>query len=131
VDSFEVLAAPQRRRILAALVRADSNVNQLAAALELAQPAISKHLKVLRDARFVSVRGDGQQRIYQLQAAPFHELDAWLEPYRRLWTQHLDALEQHLDRLARKTSPARKEKRHERKQIRTQPARRRQRPARS
>lgn len=59
---------------------------------------MSKHLKVLRQAGFVSVRGEGQQRIYRLEAAPFRELDAWLAPYRRLWTAHLDALERHLKR---------------------------------
>jgi DNA-binding transcriptional ArsR family regulator len=134
MDAFDVLAAPQRRRILAQLARAASNVNQLGAALELNQPTISKHLKVLREAGFVSVRGDAQQRIYQLEARPFAELDAWLEPYRRLWSLHLDALERHLDaqrppQPAR--PPARKEKRHERRQIQAKPARRRQRSSRS
>jgi DNA-binding transcriptional ArsR family regulator len=134
VDAFDVLAAPQRRRILAELARAASNVNQLVSALELNQPTISKHLKVLRESGFVSVRGDAQQRIYQLEAQPFAQLDAWLEPYRRLWTQHLDALERHLDaQHAPKSSPPHsKEKRHDRKQqVRAQPARRRQRSSRS
>jgi DNA-binding transcriptional ArsR family regulator len=134
VDTFDVLAAPQRRRILAELARAASNVNQLASALELNQPTISKHLKVLRESGFVSVRGDAQQRIYQLQAQPFAELDAWLEPYRRLWTRHLDALERHLDAQTTATnarSPKPKEKRHDRKQIRARTARRRARPSRS
>jgi len=137
-----VLAAPQRRRILAELARAASNVNQLVSALELNQPTISKHLKVLRESGFVSVRGDAQQRIYQLQAQPFAELDAWLEPYRRLWTRHLDALERHLDAQHAPQSPQQpdrlpdslphpKEKRHDRKQVRAQPARRRRRSSRS
>jgi DNA-binding transcriptional ArsR family regulator len=138
VDAFDVLSAPQRRRILGELARGASNVNQLVSALELNQPTISKHLKVLRESGFVSVRGNAQQRIYQLEAQRFSELDAWLEPYRRLWTQHLDALERHLDAQSAPKSPARdqpserKEKRHDRKrQVRAQPARRRRRSARS
>lgn len=124
MDCFEVVAAPQRRRILAELAHAASSVNQLAGALGFNQPTLSKHLKVLREAGFVSVRGDAQQRIYQLQPQPFHELDAWLEPYRRLWNLHLDALERHLDAQARKAA---KEKTHEQGRVRTKPARRRQR----
>jgi DNA-binding transcriptional ArsR family regulator len=102
VDGFEVLAAPPRRQILAELRRSPRSVNELADALSANQPAVSKHLKVLRQAGFVSVRGDGQQRIYQLEPAPFRELEAWLLPYRRLWTRHLDALERHLDRKEKK-----------------------------
>ena len=141
-----MLSAPQRRRILAELARGASHVNQLVSVLELNQPTISKHLKVLRESGFVSVRGDAQQRIYQLEAQRFTELDAWLEPYRRLWTQHLDALERHLDAQAppkpaakpapkpeakATPKPDREETRHDRRQIRTQPARRRQRSSRS
>ena len=68
----------------------------------MAQPAVSKHLRVLRDAGFVSRRGDAQQRIYYLEAEPLREVDAWLAPYRALWTRHLDALERHLDSSRRK-----------------------------
>ncbi|HKU41341.1 MAG TPA: metalloregulator ArsR/SmtB family transcription factor [Polyangiales bacterium] len=98
MDAFEVLAAPARRQILAELGRAASSVNTLATLLDANQPAVSKHLKVLRDAGFVSCRGSAQQRIYQLEPGPFRELDAWLAPYRRLWTRHLDALERFLDK---------------------------------
>ena len=73
-------------------------MNQLVSVLSVLQPAVSKHLKVLREAGFVSVRGEGQQRNHQLEPARFRELEAWLAPYRRLWTRHLDALERHLDR---------------------------------
>jgi DNA-binding transcriptional ArsR family regulator len=97
VDLFAVLAAPARRDICAALGRSASSVNQLAEALALNQPAVSKHLKVLREGGFVSCRGEGQQRIYQLEPGPFSALGAWLEPYRRLWSRHLDALERHLE----------------------------------
>ena len=96
-DAFAVLAEPTRRRILAELRRADRSVGELVGVLDVAQPAVSKHLKVLRDAGFVSARVAAQQRIYRLEAAPFAELAEWLEPYRLLWTKHLDALERHLD----------------------------------
>lgn len=97
MDVFTVLAEPARRRILAQLRRSPHSVNQLVDALAANQPTVSKHLKVLRDTGYVSCRGSGQQRIYQLEAKPFRELHAWLEPYRRLWNHHLDALERHLD----------------------------------
>jgi DNA-binding transcriptional ArsR family regulator len=97
MDIFTVLSAPARRRILAALERAPTSVNQLVAALELNQPAVSKHLKVLREAGFVSHPGGGPEHVYQLEPAPFQQLEAWLSPYRRLWNRHLDALEQYLD----------------------------------
>jgi DNA-binding transcriptional ArsR family regulator len=72
-------------------------VSQLVEALAVSQPTVSKHLKVLREGGFVSCRIAAQQRIYRLEASPFEALDSWLEPYRRLWTRHLDALERHLD----------------------------------
>jgi len=98
MDGFEVLAATSRRQILTELRGSPRSVNELVEALAVAQPAVSKHLKVLRQAGFVSCRGEGQQRIYRLEPAPFRKLDAWLAPYRRLWSKHLDALERHLDR---------------------------------
>ena len=102
MDSFAVLAEPTRRRIVNELRHAACSVNDLAAALAVSQPTMSKHLKVLRDAGFVARSGSAQQRIYRLEPAPFRELDAWLAPYRRLWQRHLDALERHLDEKARK-----------------------------
>jgi DNA-binding transcriptional ArsR family regulator len=98
MDGFEVLAAPSRRRILTELRRSPRSVNELVDALAANQPTVSKHLRLLRQAGFVSCRGDGQQRIYQLEPAPFRDLEAWLAPYRRLWSKHLDALERHLSR---------------------------------
>jgi DNA-binding transcriptional ArsR family regulator len=97
MDAFAALAEPTRRRILGRLVREPHSVNDLAGALSLRQPAVSKHLKVLREAGYVSCTGEAQQRIYRLEARPFLALDAWLEPYRRLWNRHLEALERHLD----------------------------------
>ncbi len=98
-DAFAVLAEPTRRRILDELRRSDSSVGGLVHALRVSQPTMSKHLKVLREAGFVSVRTAAQQRIYQIDVRPFGTLDEWLEPYRRLWRKHLDALERHLDNL--------------------------------
>jgi DNA-binding transcriptional ArsR family regulator len=96
-DTFAVLAEPTRRQILDRLCTSESSVGDLVAALDVSQPTMSKHLKVLRDSGFVSCRVDAQRRIYRVEAPPFERLDEWLEPYRRLWTRHLDALERHLD----------------------------------
>ncbi|HZA79034.1 MAG TPA: metalloregulator ArsR/SmtB family transcription factor [Acidimicrobiales bacterium] len=96
-DTFAVLAEPTRRRILDELRSAESSVGDLVDALSVSQPTVSKHLKVLRNAGFVSCRVAAQHRIYRLEPRPFERLDEWLEPYRRLWTRHLDALERHLD----------------------------------
>lgn len=96
-DAFVVVGEPTRRRILAELQGAERSVGELVSGLGLPQPTVSKHLKVLRDAGFVAARVAAQQRIYRLEAKPFAELAAWLEPYRALWDRHLDALERHLD----------------------------------
>ena len=97
VDAIAVLAEPTRRRILDELRLADSSVGQLVDRLAMSQPAVSKHLKVLREAGYVTSRTAAQQRIYSLEPGPFRALDAWLAPYRRMWTRHLDALERHLE----------------------------------
>ena len=96
-DVFTVLAEPTRRRILDELRRDDCSVNELVGALSVSQPAVSKHLKVLREAGFVSVRTAAQHRIYSVDTTPLESLDDWLAPYRRLWAARLDALERHLD----------------------------------
>jgi DNA-binding transcriptional ArsR family regulator len=96
-DTFAVLAEPTRRRILDELRASESSVGDLVDALSVSQPTMSKHLKVLRDAGFVSCRVAAQRRIYRVETSPFERLDEWLEPYRRLWARHLDALERHLD----------------------------------
>lgn len=96
-DAFVVLGEPTRRRILAQLCEAERSVGELVGSLDLPQPTVSKHLKVLREAGFVSARVAAQQRIYRLEAAPFAALASWLEPYRAVWERHLDALERHLD----------------------------------
>jgi DNA-binding transcriptional ArsR family regulator len=97
VDAFAVLAEPTRRRILDTLRRGDRSVGDLVDALAVSQPAVSKHLRVLREAGFVSVRPAAQQRVYRIEPRPLRDLDAWLAPYRRLWERHLDALEDLLD----------------------------------
>ena len=97
VDALTALAEPTRRRIVDALRRSEASVSDLVAALAMSQPAVSKHLRVLREAGVVSSRPAAQQRIYRLEPGPFQELDEWLAPYRRLWTHHLGKLERHLD----------------------------------
>ena len=95
--TFEVLAEPTRRRILELLLERSRPVGELVDLLGISQPGVSKHLRVLRDGGFVTVRADAQRRFYELRPAPLAELDAWLAPYRRLWADRLDALERHLD----------------------------------
>lgn len=97
-EAFAALAEPTRLRILGQLRGGERSVGELVHQLQLPQPAVSKHLKVLREAGFVSSRTVAQQRLYHIEVKPLKALDAWLEPYRRLWTRHLDALERHLDR---------------------------------
>ncbi|HET6529123.1 MAG TPA: metalloregulator ArsR/SmtB family transcription factor [Actinoplanes sp.] len=97
MDVLAALAEPTRRRIADALRGSEASVGDLVAALGMSQPAVSKHLRVLRDAGVVSARTAAQQRIYRLEPGPFRELDAWLTPYRQMWTRHLDRLERHLD----------------------------------
>jgi DNA-binding transcriptional ArsR family regulator len=98
MDAFVVVAEPTRRRILDRLRRTELSVGDLVADLDLSQPTVSKHLRVLRDAGFVSVDAVAQRRIYRIEAEPLRELDGWIDPYRQLWARHLDALERHLDR---------------------------------
>jgi DNA-binding transcriptional ArsR family regulator len=97
-DTFAVLAEPTRRRILDELCVSESSVGELVDALSVSQPTMSKHLKVLRDAGFVSCQVAAQRRIYRIEVRHFERFDEWLEPYRRLWARHLGALERHLDR---------------------------------
>jgi DNA-binding transcriptional ArsR family regulator len=96
---FAELAEPNRRRILDLLLEAERPVGDLVDALSVSQPAVSKHLRVLRDAGLVDVRVDAQRRIYSVRLEPLREVDEWLAPYRRLWASRLDALERHLDEM--------------------------------
>ena len=99
-STWAALADPHRRTVLELLRERPRPVGELVERLRLTQPGTSKHLRVLRDAGLVSVRQEGQRRVYDLRPAPMAELDAWLAPYRELWTDRLDALERHLDRKA-------------------------------
>jgi DNA-binding transcriptional ArsR family regulator len=96
-STFDALAEPTRRRILDLLMRRERPVGDLVALLDISQPGVSKHLRVLRDAGLVEVRTEAQRRIYRVRPEPLAEIDAWLAPYRRLWASQLDALERHLD----------------------------------
>ncbi len=97
---FAILAEPTRRRILDLLRERERSVGELVVALDLSQPGVSKHLRVLREAGLVAVRQEAQRRWYGVNPAPLAEIDAWLQPYRRLWAARLDALERHLDQQA-------------------------------
>ena len=98
-NAFEVVAEPSRRRILELLRDDDRPVNELVVELGLSQPAVSKHLRVLRDAGLVDVRRDAQRRIYRLVPEPLVEIDDWLTPFREAWVRRLDALEAHLEQM--------------------------------
>jgi DNA-binding transcriptional ArsR family regulator len=99
VDVLEVIAEPQRRRILDVLLLGDRAVGELVGELELSQPNVSKHLRVLREHGLVDVRVAARQRIYALRAARLREVDDWLIPYRLAWSDRLDALERRLDQM--------------------------------
>jgi DNA-binding transcriptional ArsR family regulator len=94
---MDALADPGRRRILDLLRTGERAAGDIVAALPIGQPGVSKHLRLLREAGLVAMRGEGQRRIYRLEAEPLAELDRWLEPYRIFWGSRLDALGRHLD----------------------------------
>jgi DNA-binding transcriptional ArsR family regulator len=94
---FDVLAEPNRRRILDLLADSEQPVGELVSQLQLSQPAVSKHLRVLREAGLVHVRGDAQRRLYSVRPEPLRAVDEWLAPYRAMWSARLDDLERHLD----------------------------------
>jgi DNA-binding transcriptional ArsR family regulator len=97
MSPFEALAEPNRRRILDVLREGERPAGDLVDALAISQPGVSKHLKLLREAGLVSVRADGQRRLYRLEAAGLSELEAWLAPYRRFWGDRLGRLDDHLE----------------------------------
>ena len=103
--AFDILAEPNRRAMLVLLATSERSVGELERQLRMPQPSVSKHLRVLREAGFVESRVDAQRRVYRLRPEPLRELDSWLEPFRRLWSGHVDALERHLDRMERKSAP--------------------------
>src|SRR3954454_7623721 len=108
---FEIIAEPNRRAILSLLVSSQQSVGDIERQLRMAQPTVSKHLRVLREAGFVESTIDAQRRLYRLKLQPLQEIDAWLAPFRRLWSAHVDALERHLDRMAQATPTKKKPRR--------------------
>jgi len=111
-SAFTVLAEPSRRAILTLLAGGGRTVGDLEALLNIPQPSVSKHLRVLREAGFVEVTVDAQRRVYRILPRPLQEVEAWMAPFRRYWSTHVDALERHLDRT--KTAPNDKRSRRQR-----------------
>jgi DNA-binding transcriptional ArsR family regulator len=99
-STFGIIAEPTRRAILSLLASSERSVNEIERHLRMSQPSVSKHLRVLREAGFVEARVDAQRRVYRMRPEPLMEVDAWLAPFRRFWSAHIDALERHLDRMA-------------------------------
>lgn len=97
MSAFTALAEPHRRQILDVLRGGERPAGELVDRLELSQPGVSKHLKVLREAGLVTVRVDGKRRLYALRPEPLVDVDQWLEPYRAFWSERLDALQRHLE----------------------------------
>src|SRR6187551_270214 len=111
---FDIIAEPNRRAILSLLVSSEQTVGEIERQLRMTQPAVSKHLRVLREAGFVECTIDAQRRLYRLKPEPLQEIDAWLAPFREFWSAHLDALERHLDRMDRSTPTKGKTRRRRR-----------------
>ena len=107
--AFEVIAEPNRRAILSLLAASEQSVGEIERQLRMTQPAVSKHLRVLRETGFVESTVDAQRRLYRLRPEPFQEVDDWLAQFRRFWSAHIDALERHLDRMDQRP-PAKKTK---------------------
>src|SRR3954464_12219746 len=97
-SAFQIIAEPNRRAILSLLVSSQRSVGEIERRLRMSQPTVSKHLRVLRDAGFVESTVDAQRRLYRLKPEPLQEIDAWLAPFRRFWSAHVDALARHLAR---------------------------------
>ena len=98
MSPFEAIAEPNRRRLLDRLREGERPAGDLVEATGLSQPGVSKHLKLLREAGLVSMRPDGQRRLYRLEPNELAELDAWLKPFRAFWADRLEALEDHLEK---------------------------------
>jgi DNA-binding transcriptional ArsR family regulator len=98
-DAFNAVAEPRRRQILDALTRGERPVKELVKALDLAQPQVSKHLKVLLEVGLVDVRDDGRRRLYRLNGHPLKPIHDWVKSYERLWTERFDRLDVVLEEL--------------------------------
>src|SRR5262247_4567377 len=110
-SAFAILAEPNRRALLHLLATSERSVGELERQLRMPQPSVSKHLRVLREAGFVEATVDAQRRLYRLTPEPLKEINDWLAQFRRLWSEHLDALERHLDRMHLKMRTKRKTRR--------------------
>ena len=108
VSAFGIIAEPNRRAILSLLATSERSVGELEHELRMPQPSVSKHLRVLRDAGFVEARVEAQRRVYKIRPEPLKDVDAWLAPFRRFWSDHVDKLERHLDRMDK--APAKKKR---------------------
>ncbi|MES2176624.1 MAG: metalloregulator ArsR/SmtB family transcription factor [Gemmatimonadota bacterium] len=108
---FEIIVEPNRRAILRLLATAEQSVGEIERQLRMPQPTVSKHLRVLREAGFVESTVDAQRRLYRLKAESLQEVDDWLAPFRRFWSDHVDALERHLDRIDPPQPPKKKTRR--------------------
>ena len=111
---FEIIAEPNRRAILSLLVSSEQSVGEIERQLRMPQPTVSKHLRVLREAGFVEATVDAQRRLYRLKPESLQEVEAWLAPFRRVWSAHVDALERHLDRMHPPTPTKRRKTRSRR-----------------
>ncbi len=109
-SAFAVIGEPNRRAILSLLAASERSVGDIERQLRMPQPSVSKHLRLLREAGLVEARVDAQRRMYRIRPEPLMEIDAWLAPFRRYWSTHVDALERHLDRMG-EASPAKGKKR--------------------
>src|SRR5215510_10260388 len=105
---FAIIAEPNRRAILGLLASSERSVGEIERRLRMPQTSVSKHLRVLREAGFVESRVEAQRRVYRIRPEPPMEIDAWLAPFRRFWSAHLDALERHLDRMAKSPKASKK-----------------------
>ena len=111
---FEIIAEPTRRAILSLLSSSQLSVGEIERQLRVPQPTVSKHLRVLREAGFVESTVDAQRRLYRLKPEPLREVEAWLAPFRRFWSAHVDTLERHLDRMNEAPSISTKRKKRKR-----------------
>jgi DNA-binding transcriptional ArsR family regulator len=109
-SAFGIIAEPNRRAILSLLAASERSVSEIEHRLHMPQPSVSKHLKVLRNAGLVEARVDAQRRVYRIRHEPLREVDAWLAPFRRMWSSHVDALERHLDRMEQRPQSRGKKK---------------------
>ena len=105
MDRFEALGDPTRRRIVELLAAGEQSAGDVARAFAISRPAVSRHLRVLREAGIATARSEAQRRVYRLEPAPLAEMEAWLARYRSFWTQRLDRLERHVRSKPRKGKP--------------------------